>query len=162
MTDHTTQLEPFHHEDAQVRVINIDREPWFVLVDLCLILRFGIPHEVAERIDSDARSLAPVIDSRGRAVLADSYRTSSAGSRLVSEAKKTFGMNEEELRALPLEQRRVFARHAERGTRMCDQYSEFGPHVNARETVMNHTWGSRNHCTLRVTPRGRTADGDVA
>ncbi|MFC9786470.1 BRO family protein [Rhodococcus sp. NPDC127528] len=61
-----SNVVPFTYEDAQVRVLEVAGEPWFVLTDLCAVLGLGSPHKVAERIDADARNLAPVIDSRGR------------------------------------------------------------------------------------------------
>lgn len=50
-----------------VRVITDEHgEPLFVLADLCAVLGLTSPNKVAERVDPDARSLAPVIDSLGR------------------------------------------------------------------------------------------------
>jgi anti-repressor protein len=50
-----------------VRVITDEHgDPQFVLADLCKVLDLGNPSMVASRIDSDALSLAEVIDSLGR------------------------------------------------------------------------------------------------
>lgn len=62
----TAQLVPFTYADAQVRVVMVDGEPWFVLADLCKALDLSNPSMVADRIESDALSTAEVIDSMGR------------------------------------------------------------------------------------------------
>ncbi|MBM4686405.1 hypothetical protein GS532_22285 [Rhodococcus hoagii] len=97
---------------------------------------------------------ARVAELEPKAELADAYLTADAGSRLVGEAAKILGMKEKELRAFLLSERLIFVRHAACGNVQYDHYSEFAPHFEARETVVNHTWGSCNHYTLRITPRG--------
>ena len=57
---------PYTYNDQQVRVLDIDGEPWFVLADLCKVLDLSNPTMVAERVDPDALSTAEVIDSMGR------------------------------------------------------------------------------------------------
>lgn len=66
MTDSTGTLVPFNYGDAQVRVVTIEGDPWFVLADLCKVLGLSNPSMVAERIESDALSTTEVIDSIGR------------------------------------------------------------------------------------------------
>lgn len=58
---------PFQYDAVEVRVVQINGEPWFVLADLCRVLDLSNPSEVARRIDSDALSTAEVIDTLGRA-----------------------------------------------------------------------------------------------
>lgn len=89
-----------------------------------------------------------------KAELADAYLTASAGSRLVGEAAKILGMKEKQLRAFLLSEKLIFVKHATCGNVQYDHYADFAPHFEARETVVNHTWGSCNHYTLRITPRG--------
>ncbi|GAB7515162.1 phage antirepressor [Rhodococcus sp. no. 34] len=95
-----------------------------------------------------------VAELEPKAELAENYLTASAGSRLVGEAAKILDMKEKELRMFLLEERMIFVRHAQCGNVLYDFYADFAPHFEARETVVNHTWGSCNHYTLRITPRG--------
>ena len=44
-------LIPFEYSGQQVRVIDRDGEPWFVLADLCKVLELSNPTMVAERVD---------------------------------------------------------------------------------------------------------------
>lgn len=60
------ELQVFHYQDNQVRTIDRDGQPWFVLKDVCEVLGLGSPHKVAERLDEDERNQIPVIDSIGR------------------------------------------------------------------------------------------------
>lgn len=89
-----------------------------------------------------------------KAELAENYLTASAGSRLVGEAAKILGTKEKQLRAFLLSEKLIFVKHATCGNVQYDHYADFAPHFEARETVVNHTWGSCNHYTLRITPRG--------
>lgn len=59
-------LIPFEYGGQQVRIIEVEGEPWFVLVDLCKVLDLGNPSRVAERVDGDALTTSKVIDSLGR------------------------------------------------------------------------------------------------
>lgn len=95
-----------------------------------------------------------VAELEPKAELAENYLTASAGSRLVGEAAKIFGMKEKELRAFLLSEKLIFVRHGACGNTQYDHYAEYAPHFEARETVVNHTWGSCSHYTLRITPRG--------
>lgn len=61
-----TSIIPFDYADHQVRVLDIDDEPWFVLADVCKALDIGNPTMVAGRLEGDALSTAEVIDSMGR------------------------------------------------------------------------------------------------
>ena len=89
-----------------------------------------------------------------KAELAENYLTASAGSRLVGEVAKILMMKEKELRAFLLSEKLIFVRHSPCGNVQYDHYAEFAPHFEARETVVNHTWGSCNHYTIRITARG--------
>lgn len=60
------ELIPFTYGDAQVRVVQIDGEPWFVLADICRVLDIANPSRVAASLDSDALRSTEVIDSLGR------------------------------------------------------------------------------------------------
>ncbi|UUE23847.1 phage antirepressor KilAC domain-containing protein [Rhodococcus qingshengii] len=97
---------------------------------------------------------AVIAELEPKAELAENYLTASVGSRLVGEAAKILGMKEKQLRAFLLAEKLIFVKHATCGNVLYDHYSDFAPHFEARETVVNHTWGSCNHYTLRITPRG--------
>lgn len=50
------ELQTFIYNSAQVRTIEKNGEPWFVLKDVCEILGLSNPSRVAERLDEDERS----------------------------------------------------------------------------------------------------------
>lgn len=62
----TNEIITFNYNETQVRTIEIDGEPWFVLKDVCNVLRLNEPHRVAARLDDDERTQSTVIDSLGR------------------------------------------------------------------------------------------------
>lgn len=73
MSDTTThsqaphELIPFHYSTHPVRTVVIDREPWFVLADLCKVL--GLSANIAQvrnRLDDGACQTYPIADSLGR------------------------------------------------------------------------------------------------
>lgn len=64
MTDSTGTLVPFNYGDAQVRVVTIEGEPWFVLADLTKVL--GIRQFRADRLDDGLIQNHPIPDALGR------------------------------------------------------------------------------------------------
>lgn len=46
-----SNVTPFSYEDHEVRVLDINGEPWFVLADLCKVLALSNPAVVAKRLD---------------------------------------------------------------------------------------------------------------
>ncbi|WP_440221208.1 phage antirepressor [Dietzia sp. MNB45] len=69
MSEHhaTGTLVPFNYGDAQVRVVSIEGEPWFVLADLCRVLGLTRgPSQIAERLDDGVRQTYPIRDALGR------------------------------------------------------------------------------------------------
>ena len=60
------ELQVFQYHDRELRTLQRDGEPWFVLKDVCQVLNLGSPHKVAERLDEDERNQIPVTDSLGR------------------------------------------------------------------------------------------------
>lgn len=60
------ELQTFTYNSTQVRTLERDGEPWFVLKDVCEILGLGTPARVAERLDEDEVSLTHLADSLGR------------------------------------------------------------------------------------------------
>lgn len=61
------EIQIFNYNSNEVRTVQQNGEPWFVLSDICKVLGLGSPHKVADRIDGDERNQIPVIDSLGRA-----------------------------------------------------------------------------------------------
>ena len=57
-------LIPFEYGGQQVRVINRDGEPWFVLTDLCRVLELPNASMVARRIDPEMKGVSQ-IDTHG-------------------------------------------------------------------------------------------------
>lgn len=57
MSDHhaTGTLVPFNYRDAQVRVVQVDGEPWFVLADLARVLEIVAVSRLASRLDEGVR-----------------------------------------------------------------------------------------------------------
>lgn len=55
MTDSTGTLVPFKYGEAQVRVVTIDGEPWFVLADLARVLDIAGVGRLASRLDEGVR-----------------------------------------------------------------------------------------------------------
>lgn len=64
MSDATAQLVPFQYENERVRVLDIDGEPWFVLVDLTKVL--GLRQYRTDRLDDGVIRNHPIVDGRGR------------------------------------------------------------------------------------------------
>jgi prophage antirepressor-like protein len=52
-----TAIIPFTFEAAQIRVIDRDGAPWFVLADVCTILEVGNASDVARRLDDDEKGV---------------------------------------------------------------------------------------------------------
>ena len=60
------EMQVFNYKSSQVRTVEINNEPWFVLKDVCAVLDLGSAHEVSERLDEDERNQIPLTDSLGR------------------------------------------------------------------------------------------------
>ncbi len=58
----TAQLVPFTYADAQVRVVVVDGEPWFVLADLCKALDISNVGNVLSRLADDDKSSIRLAD----------------------------------------------------------------------------------------------------
>ncbi|MBN8872173.1 MAG: Bro-N domain-containing protein [Rhodospirillales bacterium] len=51
-----------------VRVIDQDGEPWFVLADVCRVLEIGNPSDAARRLDEDEKAALDIIDTSSNGV----------------------------------------------------------------------------------------------
>ena len=60
------ELQVFRYQDNEVRTVEVNGEPWFVLKDVCNVLGLGSAHKVADRLDEDERNQIPLTDSLGR------------------------------------------------------------------------------------------------
>lgn len=60
------ELQIFNYKSNEVRTVEVDGEPWFVLKDVCDVLGLGSAHKVADRLDKDERNQIPLTDSLGR------------------------------------------------------------------------------------------------
>ena len=49
-------LRTWNFEDYEVRTVEIDGEPWFVLADVCKVLELSNPSKVADRLESDEKA----------------------------------------------------------------------------------------------------------
>ena len=61
-----SNIRIFNYNSVEVRTIQNDGEPWFVLRDVCNVLGLGTPARVAERLDTDEVSQTHITDSMGR------------------------------------------------------------------------------------------------
>lgn len=61
-----SNIQIFNYQSKEVRTVEMNGEPWFVLKDVCSILGLGEAHRVAARLDEDERTLSTVTDSLGR------------------------------------------------------------------------------------------------
>lgn len=59
-------VQQFIYAGHDVRTVEMDGEPWFVLADLCNVLGLRNATMISQRVDPDALSQAEVIDSMGR------------------------------------------------------------------------------------------------
>nr|DAI81173.1 MAG TPA: repressor domain protein [Caudoviricetes sp.] len=61
-----SNIQIFNYQSNEVRTVELNGEPWFVLKDVCAVLGLASPHKVAERLDEDERNQIPLTDSMGR------------------------------------------------------------------------------------------------
>lgn len=54
------ELQTFTYNNSQVRTVDKNGEPWFVLKDVCDILGLGTPARVAERLDEDEKGMSSI------------------------------------------------------------------------------------------------------
>ena len=113
---------------------------------------------LAEQFVATARQLVAaderIAELEPKAVVADRFLTAQKGDVLVRQAAKMLGWQEKHLRGFLLDERLVFARERVCGGREYDFYAGHADHFNSVQATVEHTWGSCNHYTLYVTPRG--------
>jgi DNA-damage-inducible protein D len=113
---------------------------------------------MAEQFAATARQLVAaeekVAELEPKADLADTFLTADGSTRLVREVAKLLSMRERDLWRFLLEERLLFAKHAACGAVMYDFYASYAHHFVAKETPVQHTFGTCSHYTIRVTARG--------
>ena len=60
------ELRTWTFSGSEVRTVEVNGEPWWVLKDVCNVLELTTPARVAERLDGDEVSLTHLTDSIGR------------------------------------------------------------------------------------------------
>lgn len=60
----TSNLQEFFFESQQIRVITKNKEPWFILSDVCKILEIGNSRDVSRRLEDDEKGVV-IIDTLG-------------------------------------------------------------------------------------------------
>lgn len=60
------EVQVWNYEGAEVRTVQIDGEPWFVLADICRELEISHVKDTATRVDEDDLGQTEVIDRMGR------------------------------------------------------------------------------------------------
>ena len=58
-----TNLQTWSYGNSEIRTIQKDGEPWWVLSDVCRVLELSSPHKVADRLEADekGRNLIPTL-----------------------------------------------------------------------------------------------------
>ena len=60
------EIRVWNYESSEVRTVQVNGEPWFVLSDVCKVLELSTPARVAERLEKDKVSQTHTIDRMGR------------------------------------------------------------------------------------------------
>jgi prophage antirepressor-like protein len=64
--DNMNDILVFHYKSSEVRTVELNGEPWFVLKDVCAVLGISNHKMTAQRLDADEVSLTDLTDSMGR------------------------------------------------------------------------------------------------
>jgi hypothetical protein len=81
-------IQVFTYNSNQVRMLNKNGEPWWVLADVCNVLGLSTPARVAERLDDDEVSQTHIIDALGRKQKASIINESGLYSVILRSDKK--------------------------------------------------------------------------
>ena len=60
------EVQVWNYESSEIRTVQVNGEPWFVLSDVCKVLELSTPARVAERLEKDEVSQTHTIDRMGR------------------------------------------------------------------------------------------------
>lgn len=64
------ELKVWSYNNSEVRTVNINNEPWWVLTDVCKVLEISHIKDTVNRLDSDEVGQTEVIDKLGRKQIA--------------------------------------------------------------------------------------------
>lgn len=53
-------IQIFNYQNNEVRTVELNSEPWFVLKDVCEVLGLGTPAKVADRLDEDEKGVSQI------------------------------------------------------------------------------------------------------
>lgn len=59
-------IQIFNYQNREVRTVELNGEPWFVLKDVCEVLGIANHKMTVQRLDADEVSLTDLTDSMGR------------------------------------------------------------------------------------------------
>jgi phage antirepressor YoqD-like protein len=122
--------------------------------DVAKISRRDLAVWLIEAEDRASIAEAKVAELEPKADLADTFLIADGSTRLIREVAKLIAMRERDLRRFLVDEKLIFPKHAACGDISYDFYAEHAHHFVAKETVVNHSWGTCSHYTLRVTSRG--------
>lgn len=54
------EMQIFNYQNNEVRTVDLNGEPWFVLKDVCEVLGLGTPAKVADRLDEDEKGVSQI------------------------------------------------------------------------------------------------------
>lgn len=60
------KIQVWNYESSEVRTVQVNGEPWFVLADVCKVLEIARGTKVAERLEEDEVRQTSITDSLGR------------------------------------------------------------------------------------------------
>lgn len=60
------ELTIFNFEQNEVRTLQVNGEPWFVLTDVCKVLELTTPKKVADRLDADEKGMSSIHTPGGK------------------------------------------------------------------------------------------------
>jgi prophage antirepressor-like protein len=68
MNEQNTSVIPFAFDDALVRALWVENDPWFVLVDVCRVLGIANSRDAASRLDDDEKADVGITDTSSNGV----------------------------------------------------------------------------------------------
>ena len=50
------EIQVWNYESSEIRTVQVNGEPWFVLADVCKVLELSNPSKVADRLELDEKA----------------------------------------------------------------------------------------------------------
>ena len=82
-------IQIFRYEDNDVRTMEINGEPWFVLKDVCNALEIANVSNVAIRLDADEKGIHQVDTLKEKRPAAANYRARPTRERVLYRKERT-------------------------------------------------------------------------